>query len=88
MKRLQLSSKKLILDVPTKLNGTYLMLHGALQFKEVFLRYGDRDQSFEWVPSTKEWQKVESVCQLLVIFNVQGSDCQLLSFWPCTRKER
>ncbi|KAG6657286.1 hypothetical protein CIPAW_04G079600 [Carya illinoinensis] len=36
---LQLSSKKLILDVPTRWNSTYLMLDAAIQFKEVFPRY-------------------------------------------------
>ncbi|KAF5472187.1 hypothetical protein F2P56_008924 [Juglans regia] len=48
-------------------------------FKEVFPRYGDRDSSFEWVPTVEEWGQVENVCQLLVIFNeitniVSGSD--------------
>ncbi|KAG2694267.1 hypothetical protein I3760_08G134200 [Carya illinoinensis] len=38
-KQLQLPSKKLILDVPTRWNSTYLMLDAAIQFKEVFPRY-------------------------------------------------
>ncbi|KAF5455354.1 hypothetical protein F2P56_024943 [Juglans regia] len=78
-KQLQLPSKKLILDVPTRWNSTYLMLDAAIQFKEVFPRYGDRDSSFEWVPTVEEWGQVENVCQLLAIFNevtniVFGSD--------------
>ncbi|KAG6661883.1 hypothetical protein CIPAW_03G205900 [Carya illinoinensis] len=78
-KQLQLPSKKLILDVPTRWNSTYLMLDAAIQFKEVFPRYGDRDRCFEWVPTVEEWGQVENVCQLLAIFNevtniVSGSD--------------
>ncbi|XP_042952157.1 zinc finger BED domain-containing protein RICESLEEPER 2-like [Carya illinoinensis] len=78
-KQLQLPSKKLILDVPTRWNNTYLMLDSAIQFKEVFPRYGDRDRCFEWVPTVEEWGQVENVCQLLAIFNevtniVSGSD--------------
>lgn len=53
-KQLQLPSKKLILNVPTRWNNT-LMLDVAIQFKEVFPKYGDRDNSFEWVPTVEEW---------------------------------
>ncbi|KAF5481453.1 hypothetical protein F2P56_002101 [Juglans regia] len=65
--------------VPTRWNSTYLMLDAAIQFKEVFPRYDDRDSSFEWVPTVEEWGQVENVCQLLAIFNevtniVSGSD--------------
>jgi len=42
-KQLQLSYKKLILDVPTRWNSTYMMLSTALEFREVFPRYEDRD---------------------------------------------
>jgi ABC-type sugar transport system ATPase subunit len=45
-KQLQLSSKKLILDVPTRWTSTYMMLSAVLEFREVFPRYEDRDQSF------------------------------------------
>ncbi|GLT53071.1 hypothetical protein SLA2020_263670 [Shorea laevis] len=38
-KQLHLPSKKLILDVPTRWNNTYMMLATAIQFKEVFPRY-------------------------------------------------
>ncbi|XP_042958204.1 zinc finger BED domain-containing protein RICESLEEPER 2-like [Carya illinoinensis] len=78
-KQLQLPSKKLILDMPTRWNSTYLMLDAAIQFKKVFPRYGDRDRCFEWVPTIEEWGQVENICQLLAIFNevtniVSGSD--------------
>ncbi|XP_042950315.1 zinc finger BED domain-containing protein RICESLEEPER 2-like [Carya illinoinensis] len=48
-KQLQLPSKKLILDVPTQWNSTYLMLVTTMEFKEVFPRFQDRDQNFQWV---------------------------------------
>ncbi|XP_062176105.1 zinc finger BED domain-containing protein RICESLEEPER 2-like [Alnus glutinosa] len=68
-KQLQLSYKKLILDVPTRWNNTYMMLSTALEFREVFPRYEDRDQSFHWVPSVDDWVKVENVCHVLEVFN-------------------
>jgi len=57
-KQLQLSSKKLILDVPTRWNSTYMMLFVALEFREVFPRYENRDRSFRWVPTVEDWVKV------------------------------
>jgi hypothetical protein len=68
-KRLQLPGKKLILDVPTRWNSTYMMLATAIQFKEVFLRYHQSDQVFQWLVSPEEWEKVENVNQILSIFN-------------------
>jgi len=68
-KQLQLSSNKLILDVPNRWNNTYMMLYAALEFREVFPRFKDRDQSFFWVPSVDGWVKVENVCHVLEVFN-------------------
>jgi hypothetical protein len=68
-KQLQLSYKKLILNVPTRWNSTYMMLSTALEFREVFPRYEDRDQSFRWVLSVDDWVKVENVCHVLEVFN-------------------
>ncbi|KAL4632770.1 hypothetical protein ACB092_04G074500 [Castanea dentata] len=45
-KQLQLPSKKLILDCPTHWNATYAMLAAALEFREVFPRYKDRDAGY------------------------------------------
>ncbi|XP_075663040.1 zinc finger BED domain-containing protein RICESLEEPER 2-like [Castanea sativa] len=45
-KQLQLPSKKLILDCPTRSNATYAMLAAALEFREVFPRYKDRDAGY------------------------------------------
>ncbi|XP_058203499.1 zinc finger BED domain-containing protein RICESLEEPER 1-like [Rhododendron vialii] len=68
-KQLQLPSKKLILDCPTRWNSAYLMLSAALEFKDVFPRYSERDLGFAYMPSYEEWEKVERVCQFLEIFN-------------------
>jgi hypothetical protein len=78
-KRLHLPSKKLVLDVPTRWNSTYLMLATAVGFKEVFPRYHQVDQAFQWVVSSEQWEKVENVNQVLSVFNevtnmISGSD--------------
>jgi hypothetical protein len=76
---LDLGCKKLILDVPTRWNSTYLMLETAIKFREVFPRYHRVEQAFLWVVSPEEWEKVENVNQVLAVFNdvtniVSGSD--------------
>ncbi|XP_059429198.1 zinc finger BED domain-containing protein RICESLEEPER 2-like [Corylus avellana] len=78
-KRLDLGSNKLVLDVPTRWNSTYLMLKTAIRFKEVFPRYHRVEQAFLWVVSPEQWDKVENVNQVLAVFNdvtnvVSGSD--------------
>ncbi|XP_062176097.1 zinc finger BED domain-containing protein RICESLEEPER 1-like [Alnus glutinosa] len=55
------------------------MLATTVQFKEVFPRYHQSDQAFQWLVSLEEWEKVENVNQLLSIFNevtniVSGSE--------------
>jgi hypothetical protein len=45
-KRLQLPSKKLILNVPTRWTNTYMMITTAIGYKEVFPRYSNIDQAF------------------------------------------
>ena len=56
-KQLQLLSKKLILDCPTHWNATYAMLAAALEFREVFPRYKDRDAGYNWLPSNEDWDR-------------------------------
>ncbi|KAF7113478.1 hypothetical protein RHSIM_RhsimUnG0122000 [Rhododendron simsii] len=68
-KQLKLPLKKLILNCPTRWNSTYMMLSAALEFKDVFSRYSERDVSFSYVPTYEEWERVENVCQFLKIFN-------------------
>nr|XP_027122429.1 zinc finger BED domain-containing protein RICESLEEPER 2-like [Coffea arabica] len=68
-KQLRLSPRKLILDCPTRWNGTYLMLASAVEFKDVFWRYADIDLGFHYVPSEYDWMRVEDVCQFLGIFH-------------------
>ena len=56
-KGLDLGCKKLILDVPTRWNSTFLMLEATIKFREVFPRYHRVDQAFLWVVSPEEWEK-------------------------------
>jgi hypothetical protein len=57
-KQLQLTSKKLFLDVATQWNSTYMMLVAALEFKGVFPMYSYIDSSFIWLPSDEDLNKV------------------------------
>ncbi|KAI3446774.1 hypothetical protein Pfo_003439 [Paulownia fortunei] len=68
-KQLQLSSKKLVLDCCTRWNATYCMLSAALEFKDVFPRYQQRDTSYNFLPSEEDWEKVRLVCSFLEEFN-------------------
>nr|XP_027099137.1 zinc finger BED domain-containing protein RICESLEEPER 2-like [Coffea arabica] len=68
-KQLQLPSRKLLLDCPTRWNNTYLMLASGLEFKNIFPRYADIDPGFHYVPTDFEWMKVEEVCKFLGIFH-------------------
>ncbi|XP_073062862.1 zinc finger BED domain-containing protein RICESLEEPER 2-like isoform X2 [Primulina eburnea] len=68
-KQLQLSSKKLILDCCTRWNSTYFMLSTALEFKDVFPRYQQRDPTYNYLPSDEDWEKVIVVCSFLEEFN-------------------
>ncbi|XP_042944767.1 zinc finger BED domain-containing protein RICESLEEPER 2-like [Carya illinoinensis] len=49
--------------------STYLMLVTAMEFKEVFPRFQDRDQNFQWVPTLEDWMKVKNICDILEVFN-------------------
>jgi hypothetical protein len=46
-----------------------MLLSASLEFREVFPRYGDWDQSFSWVPTVEDWVKVENLCHVLEVFN-------------------
>ncbi|KAH6757669.1 hypothetical protein C2S52_023340 [Perilla frutescens var. hirtella] len=64
-KQLKLSSKKLVLDCCTRWNATYYMLSAALEFKDVFPRYQQRDASYTSLPSEEEWRRVQVICKFL-----------------------
>lgn len=45
------TTKNLVLDVATRWNSTYAMLESAINYKEVFPRYAERDSNFRTLPS-------------------------------------
>lgn len=63
------SSKRLILDFPTRWNSTYAMLESALQFKDVFPLYRERDPQYNSLPSKDDWKKAEKVIRFLEVFS-------------------
>ncbi|XP_019433339.1 PREDICTED: zinc finger BED domain-containing protein RICESLEEPER 2-like [Lupinus angustifolius] len=65
VQQLKLGGKKLVLDCLTRWNSTYDMLSIAIQFKEVFPRFQDREPSYTSLPEADEWEKVEKVAKLL-----------------------
>ncbi|KAK1402078.1 zinc finger BED domain-containing protein RICESLEEPER 2-like [Heracleum sosnowskyi] len=69
VKNLQLPcSKRLVLDVPTRWNSTYSMHECALQFKNVFPMYKERDPYFKSLPTSEEWKVAENVMKFLEVF--------------------
>jgi hypothetical protein len=68
-RELDLGREKLILDVPTRWNSTYLMLETTFKFREVFSRYYRVEHAFLGVVSPEEWENVENVNQVLAVFN-------------------
>ena len=69
VKQLKLPSKQLILDCYTIWNATYFILSSALEFKDVFPRYAQKDLSYMFLPSEDDWMKVAEVCSFLEEFN-------------------
>ncbi|WOL01391.1 zinc finger BED domain-containing protein RICESLEEPER 2-like [Canna indica] len=69
-RQLQLSfTKRLVLDVSTRWNSTYAMLESALEFKDVFPRYHERDPNYKSVPSYEDWEKASKIMEFLEVFN-------------------
>ncbi|KAK4418453.1 Zinc finger BED domain-containing protein RICESLEEPER 2 [Sesamum alatum] len=55
------------------------MLAAAIKFKDVFLRFADREPHYDICPSAEDWTKAEKVCSVLELFwaathIVSGSD--------------
>ena len=67
--QLKLPKKKLVLDCPTRWNSTYMMLSVALEYKDVFPRYKQRDESYNFLPSEDDWKKTQVVCAFLKNYN-------------------
>ncbi|TYH91901.1 hypothetical protein ES332_A13G144900v1 [Gossypium tomentosum] len=50
-------------------NVTYAMLSCVLEFKDVFPQYAQCDASYKYLPSDKDWVRVEEVRSFLTLFN-------------------
>ncbi|XP_071924939.1 zinc finger BED domain-containing protein RICESLEEPER 2-like [Coffea arabica] len=70
--QLHIPGKKLLYDCKTRWNATFEMLNCAIKFKDVFPRFQDREQSYNFCPSAEDWEKAEKVCSVLE------------KFWECT----
>ena len=46
------------------------MLSIALEFKDVFPWYQQRDENFKYLSNVEEWAKVEEVCAVFRVFKV------------------
>lgn len=54
VKQLKLPLRSLVLDCCTRWNAIYFMLSTALKFKDVFLRYAQRDPNYLFLPSEED----------------------------------
>ncbi|GLU01945.1 hypothetical protein SLE2022_192200 [Rubroshorea leprosula] len=61
-------SKKLNLDCKTRWNSTYLMLHVALYYKDVFSRLKQRDSQYKCSPLEEDWEMAEEISSRLMLF--------------------
>uniref|UniRef100_A0ACD5Y5K0 Uncharacterized protein n=2 Tax=Avena sativa TaxID=4498 RepID=A0ACD5Y5K0_AVESA len=58
---------RLSLDCKTRWNSTYIMLSGALQYKDVFARLSIREKKFT-CPTSEDWEFAKEVCERLKVF--------------------
>ncbi|CAN1136985.1 Zinc finger BED domain-containing protein RICESLEEPER 2 [Linum perenne] len=69
VKHLRISyGRKLSLDCPTRWNSTYLMLHSAIMYKDVFPRLKIRDPLYKSLPSESDWGFAKKCCSKLELF--------------------
>ncbi|PKU75367.1 Putative AC transposase [Dendrobium catenatum] len=79
VQQLQLHTRKLVMDCPTRWNSTYSMLTVALRLREAFFSYNEREVAYVACPTEEEWDKIEKVCDILGFFNeatdiISGTD--------------
>ncbi|KAL0928761.1 hypothetical protein M5K25_000682 [Dendrobium thyrsiflorum] len=67
--QLHLPTRKLIMDCATRWNSTYNMLTVALQLREAFTSYSEREVAYHNCPTEDEWKNIEKVCDVLGFFN-------------------
>ncbi|KAF1895890.1 hypothetical protein Lal_00033953 [Lupinus albus] len=60
--------KKLELDCKTRWNSTFLMLHVALIYRDVFQRLSLRENLYKTLPSEDDWEMANEICQKLKLF--------------------
>ncbi|GJZ47739.1 zinc finger BED domain-containing protein RICESLEEPER 2-like protein [Tanacetum coccineum] len=62
------STKQLTLYCKTRWNSTYLMLSGAVLYKDVFKRLKARDSQYKCLPKERDWELAMEVCDRLQVF--------------------
>ncbi|PKU67272.1 Putative AC transposase [Dendrobium catenatum] len=68
--QLHLSTRKLIMDSPTRWNSTYNMLNVALKLRDEFISYSERDLTYHNYPTEEEWSNIEKVWTYIVVFSL------------------
>jgi len=62
------SSVRLHLDMPMRVNSTYLMLQSALKYPHAFENLHLYDDDYDSCPAAEEWKRVEKICAFLLPF--------------------
>ncbi|CAJ2678656.1 unnamed protein product [Trifolium pratense] len=55
-------------DCVTRWNSTYTMLHSAINYRRAFYSLSLRDSNFKCCPTSVEWRRAETLCDLLKPF--------------------
>ncbi|CAB81093.1 AT4g05510 [Arabidopsis thaliana] len=58
----------LSLDVQTRWNSTYLMLHKALKYQRALNRFKIVDKNYKNCPSSEEWKRAKTIHEILMPF--------------------
>ncbi|KAK2445519.1 zinc finger BED domain-containing protein RICESLEEPER [Trifolium repens] len=56
------------LDVCTRWNATYMMLESAIRYRPAFISLSDNDKNYTICPSTEEWERAQTICNILAPF--------------------